>query len=174
MKILVLNAGSSSLKYQLFDMENKNVLAKGVCERIGAGGEITHKRPGFDNFSKELDLPDHTAALSLVLELLTSSEYGVIKSIEEIEAVGHRVAHGGEIRESSVITESIIKYLESIVPINPLHGPPAIAGIKACFSLMENVPQVAVFDTSFYSDITPSRYVYAIPYEFYEKDNVHK
>ena len=174
MKILVLNAGSSSLKYQLFDMENKNVLAKGVCERIGAGGEITHKRPGFDNFSKELDLPDHTAALSLVLELLTSSEYGVIKSIEEIEAVGHRVAHGGEIRESSVITESIIKYLESIVPINPLHGPPAIAGIKACFSLMENVPQVAVFDTSFYSDITPSRYVYAIPYEFYEKDNVRR
>ena len=174
MKILVLNAGSSSLKYQLFDMENKNVLAKGVCERIGAGGEITHKRPGFDNYAKELDLPDHTAALSLVLELLTSSEYGVIKSIEEIEAVGHRVAHGGEIRESSVITESIIKYLESIVPINPLHGPPAIAGIKACLSLMENVPQVAVFDTSFYSDIVESRYVYAIPYEFYEKDNVRR
>ncbi len=174
MKILVLNAGSSSLKYQLFDMESKNVLAKGVCERIGAGGEITHKRPGCDNYAKELDLPDHTAALSLVLELLTSAEYGVISSIEEIEAVGHRVAHGGEIRESSLITESIIKYLESIVPINPLHGPPAIAGIKACFSLMENVPQVAVFDTSFYSDITPSRYVYAIPYEFYEKDNVRR
>ena len=174
MKILVLNAGSSSLKYQLFDMESKNVLAKGVCERIGAGGEITHKRPGCDNYAKELDLPDHTAALSLVLELLTSKEYGVISSIEEIEAVGHRVAHGGEIRESSLITESIIKYLESIVPINPLHGPPAIAGIKACLALMKNVPQVAVFDTSFYSDIVPSRYVYAIPYEFYEKDNVRR
>ena len=174
MKILVLNAGSSSLKYQLFDMESKNVLAKGVCERIGAGGEITHKRPSCDNYAKELDLPDHTAALSLVLELLTSKEYGVISSIEEIEAVGHRVAHGGEIRESSLITESIIKYLESIVPINPLHGPPAIAGIKACLALMKNVPQVAVFDTSFYSDIVPSRYVYAIPYEFYEKDNVRR
>ena len=174
MKILVLNAGSSSLKYQLFDMESKTVLAKGVCERIGAGGEITHKRPGCDNYAKELELPDHTAALSLVLELLTSKEYGVISSIEEIEAVGHRVAHGGEIRESSLITESIIKYLESIVPINPLHGPPAIAGIKACLSLMSNVPQVAVFDTSFYSDIVESRYVYAIPYEFYEKDNVRR
>ena len=174
MKILVLNAGSSSLKYQLFDMERKTVLAKGVCERIGAGGEITHKRPGCDNYAKELELPDHTAALSLVLELLTSKEYGVISSIEEIEAVGHRVAHGGEIRESSLITESIIKYLESIVPINPLHGPPAIAGIKACLSLMSNVPQVAVFDTSFYSDIVESRYVYAIPYEFYEKDNVRR
>lgn len=174
MKILVLNAGSSSLKYQLFDMESKNVLAKGVCERIGAGGEITHKRPNADNYSKELDLPDHTSALSLVLDLLTSKEYGVISSIEEIEAVGHRVAHGGEIRESSLITEKVIKYLETIVPINPLHGPPAIAGIKACLSLMKDVPQVAVFDTSFYSDIEESRYVYAIPYEFYEKDNVRR
>ena len=174
MKILVLNAGSSSLKYQLFDMESKNVLAKGVCERIGAGGEITHKRPNAENYSKTLDLPDHTSALSKVLELLTSKEYGVLSSIDEIEAVGHRVAHGGDIRESSVITESIVKYLETIIPINPLHGPPAIAGIKACLSLMKDVPQIAVFDTSFYSDIVPSRYTYAIPYEFCEKDNVRR
>ena len=153
MKILVLNAGSSSLKYQLFDMDNGNVLAKGTCERIGAGGTITHKRPDAEPFYEELDLANHSAALARVLELLCSKEYGVISSIEEIGAVGHRVAHGGEMLESAIVTESVIKYLESIVPLNPLHGPPAIAGIKSCVELMPNVPQVTVFDTSFYSSV---------------------
>ena len=175
MKILVLNSGSSSLKYQLFNMESAAVLAKGTCERIGAGGTITHKRPDAEPFYEELDLTNHEVALERVLELLCSSEYGVIGSIAEIDAVGHRVVHGGEqITESSVITESIIKYLETIIPINPLHGPPAIAGMKACLGLMPNVTQVAVVDTSFYSEIEDFRYVYPIPYEFYENDKIRR
>ena len=175
MKILVLNAGSSSLKYQLFNMEDGNVLAKGTCERIGAGGTITHKVPGRENFYEEPEFPNHGAALKTVLELLVSDKYGVIKGVEEIDAVGHRVAHGGEkCRQSTKVTESVIKYLETIVPINPLHGPPAIAGMKACTELMPTVPQVAVFDTSFYSEIEDFRYVYPIPYEFYENDQVRR
>ena len=175
MKILVLNAGSSSLKYQLFNMEDASVLAKGTCERIGAGGTITHKKTGDTPFFEEIDLPNHGVALERVLALLTSDDHGVVASIEEIDAVGHRVAHGGEkLKESARITESVVKYLETIVPINPLHGPPAIAGIKACMSLMPNLPQVAVFDTSFYSEIEDFRYVYPIPYEFYEQDQVRR
>ena len=175
MKILVLNAGSSSLKYQLFNMDDGSVIAKGLCERIGTTGALTHKRPNAEPFSEETPLPDHGVALERVLALLTSKEYGVISSIKEIEAVGHRVAHGGEkLKESSVITESVVKYLEAIVPINPLHGPPAIAGIKACMKLMPEVTQVAVFDTSFYSSIEDYRYIYPIPYEFYESDSVRR
>ena len=175
MKILVLNAGSSSLKYQLFNMESKEVIAKGLCERIGAGSAITHKPTGKEPYSEELDFPNHGVALKKVLALLTSAEHGVVSSIDEIDAVGHRVAHGGEkLKESSLITESVIKYLETIVPINPLHGPPAIAGMKACVELMPNTPQVAVFDTSFYSEIEDFRYIYPIPYEFYETDHVRR
>ena len=175
MKILVLNAGSSSLKYQLFNMDSAQVLAKGTCERIGAGGTITHKKTGIEPLFEEIDLKDHGVALSRVLELLSSSEYGVISGIEEIDAVGHRVAHGGEqLKKSTLVTESVIKYLETIGPINPLHGPPAIAGIKACVALMPTVPQVAVFDTSFYSEIEDFRYVYPIPYEFYESDKIRR
>ena len=175
MKILVLNAGSSSLKYQLFNMEDASVLAKGTCERIGAGGTVTHKKTGAEPFFEEIDLPDHGVALQRVLTLLTSAEYGVIASVDKIDAVGHRVAHGGEqLKESTRITESVVKYLETIVPINPLHGPPAIAGIKACMALMPTLPQVAVFDTSFYSEIEDFRYVYPIPYEFYEKDQIRR
>ena len=175
MKILVLNAGSSSLKYQLFNMDSAQVLAKGTCERIGAGGTITHKKTGIEPLFEEIDLKDHGVALSRVLELLSSSEYGVISGIDEIDAVGHRVAHGGEqLKKSTLVTESVIKYLETIVPINPLHGPPAIAGIKACVALMPTVPQVAVFDTSFYSEIEDFRYVYPIPYEFYESDKIRR
>lgn len=175
MKILVLNAGSSSLKYQLFDMENGNVLAKGLCERIGTDGKITHKLSGAEPLCEDRDFPNHETALSRIIELLTSETYGAIKSISEIDAVGHRVAHGGEkFRKSSKITESVIKYLESIVEINPLHGPPAIAGMKACLSLMPETCQVAVFDTSFYSDIEDFRYIYAIPYELYENDRIRR
>ena len=175
MDILVLNAGSSSLKYQLFDMKDGNVLAKGNCERIGAGGTVTHKVPNTEPYFEETDFPDHGAALKKVLSLLVSKEHGVISDISEIDAVGHRVAHGGEqCRESTKVTESVIKYLETIVPINPLHGPPAIAGMKACVELMPNTPQVAVFDTSFYSDIEDSNFVYAIPYEFYENDRIRR
>ena len=167
MKILVLNAGSSSLKYQLFHMESSQVLAKGTCERIGAGGFITHKKGG-EAYTEEVDFPNHGTALEKVLSLLCSAEYGVIASVKEIDAVGEKL------KESSLITESVIKYLETIVPINPLHGPPAIAGIKACLALMPEVPQVAVFDTSFYSTVEASKYVYALPYEFYENDKIRR
>ncbi len=175
MKILVLNAGSSSLKYQLFDMDSAKVLAKGTCERIGAGGTITHKKSDIEPHFEELDLADHGVALGRVLELLSSKECGVISDVSEIDAVGHRVVHGGEeIKSSAVVTESVIKYLETIVPLNPLHGPPAIAGIKACLALMPNVTQVIVVDTSFYSDIEDFRYIYPIPYEYYEQDKIRR
>ncbi len=175
MKILVLNAGSSSLKYQLFDMDSAKVLAKGTCERIGAGGTITHKKSDIEPHFEELDLADHGVALGRVLELLSSKECGVISDVSEIDAVGHRVVHGGEeIKSSAVVTESVIKYLETIVPLNPLHGPPAIAGIKACLALMPTTTQVIVVDTSFYSDIEDFRYIYPIPYEYYEQDKIRR
>ncbi len=175
MKILVINAGSSSLKYQLFNMENGSVLAKGNCERIGAGGTVTHKRDGFETYSAEVDLPTHEEALSLVLELLVSEKYGVISSIEEIDAVGHRIAHGGEkYKKSTLIDDEVIAYLETIVPINPLHGPPAIKGIKACKRLMSKTVQVGVFDTSFYSQMEDFRTIYAIPYEFYTEHKIRR
>ena len=174
MKILVINAGSSSLKYQLFDMNNGEVLAKGLCERIGISGvkklvEIMY------TFEKEVALPTHDEALALVLELLVSKEYGVVSSISEISAVGHRIAHGGEkYSRSSLIDDEAIAYLETIVPINPLHGPPAIKGIKACKRLMNNTPQVGVFDTSFYSDIEDFRTIYPLPYELYTENKIRR
>ena len=174
MKILVLNAGSSSLKYQLFNMDNGDVLAKGLCECIGGMGSVTHKY-GDEKYTLETQLEDHEKALSIVLGLLVSDEYGVIKSIDEIGAVGHRVAHGGEkLKASSLIDDEIVKYLEGIVPINPLHGPPAIKGITACRRLMSNIPQVAVFDTSFYSNMEDFRTIYPIPYELYTKYQIRR
>lgn len=176
MKILVINSGSSSLKYQLFDMTTGDVLAKGLCERIGGEcGIVTHKRPGHDPYKAEPQLPDHGAALSLVLGLITDKELGVIADISEIEAVGHRVAHGGEmLRRSSIIGEKELEYLYSIVDINPLHGPPAIKGIEACRKLLPSVPQVGVFDTSYYSTIPDYTYICPLPYEYYEKYKIRR
>jgi acetate kinase len=175
MKILVVNAGSSSLKYQLFDMETGKALAKGLCERIGIDGAITHKRPGKDDYKSEASIGDHKAAIELVLKLLCDSELGVISSVDEIGAVGHRVAHGGErLRESSVIGKDELDYLESIVELNPLHGPPAISGIKACQAVMPNVKHVGVFDTSYYSTVEEKAYIYPIPYELYEKYKIRR
>ena len=174
MKILVVNAGSSSLKYQLFDMETGEVLAKGLCERIGIDGKITHKRPGKEDYAKEVDLKDHKAAIELVLSVLTDSELGVVASADEIGAVGHRFAHGGEIRQSSLLGEDELKYLESIVEINPLHGPPAISGFKGCKAVMPNIPHVGVFDTSYYSSMEEKAFVYPIPYELYEKYKIRR
>jgi len=175
MKILVINAGSSSLKYQLFDMETGDVLVKGLCERIGSGGEITHKRPNAEPYKTEADFPTHEEALAMVLDLLVSDEYGVIESIDEIGAVGHRIAHGGEkYKQSTPIDDEVIAYLETIVPINPLHGPPAIKGMKACRRLMGNTPQVGVFDTSFYSNMEDFRTIYPIPYELYEENKIRR
>lgn len=175
MKILVINSGSSSLKYQLFDMDNGNVLAKGGCERIGPGGCITHKVPGKEDYYEETPFPTHDEALKKVFELLVDPQKGVLKDISEIDAVGHRVAHGGErFKASSVVDADMISYLESIVPINPLHGPAAIKGMKACLALLPNTPQTATFDTSFYANFKESRYIYGLPYDCYTKDGVRR
>lgn len=175
MKILVVNAGSSSLKYQLLDMPSGSVLAKGLCERIGIDGAITHKCPGKPDYKANVNFPDHRAAITTVLELLTDKELGVIESVKEISAVGHRFAHGGEkLKQSAILGDEEIKYLESIVGINPLHGPPAISGFKACKEVMPNVNHVGVFDTSYYSTIPEHAYVYPIPYELYEELKIRR
>lgn len=175
MKILVINAGSSSLKYQLFDMDSGEVTAKGLCERIGVDGRVTHKRPGKENYVLEKALPDHETALSTVLSLITDKELGVIKDISEIDAVGHRIAHGGEkLRSSSLIGEKELEYLHSIAEINPLHGPPAIKGIEACRKILPDIPQVGVFDTAFYGTLPEYAYIYPLPYEYYEKYKVRR
>ena len=174
MKVLVVNAGSSSLKYQLFDMETGEVLAKGLCERIGIDGKITHKRPGKEDYAQEVELKNHKAAIELVLSLLTDSELGVVASADEIGAVGHRFAHGGEIRQSSILDDEKVAYLESIVEINPLHGPPALSGFKGCKEVMPNGPHVGVFDTSYYSTMEEKAFIYPIPYELYEKYKIRR
>lgn len=175
MKILVVNAGSSSLKYQLFDMETEAVLAKGLCERIGIDGVITHKCPGKDNYKANVDFPDHKAAIACVLSLLVDKERGVISDVGEISAVGHRFAHGGErLKKSTVIGDRELAYLESIAGLNPLHGPPAISGLKACKEVMPNIRHVGVFDTSYYSGMEEHAYIYPIPYEYYEKHKIRR
>ena len=175
MKILVVNAGSSSLKYQLFDMDKTEVLAKGLCERIGIDGAITHKCPGKPDHKTAANFPDHKAAIELVLSLLTDKELGVIASVDEIGAVGHRFAHGGEkLRQSAVLGDEEIKYLESIVELNPLHGPPAISGFKACKEVMPSVKHVGVFDTSYYATMEDYAYIYPIPYELYEEYKIRR
>ena len=175
MNILVINAGSSSLKYQVFDMNSGKVIAKGLCDRIGIDGTITHKRPGKENYKAEVALASHDDAISLVLKLLVDPELGVLSNVSEIGAVGHRFAHGGEqLKTSTVLGEKEKEYLYSIVGINPLHGPPAIKGLEACQKLLPNVKHIGVFDTSFYSQMPASSYVYPIPYEYYEKYRVRR
>ena len=176
MKILVINSGSSSLKYQLFDMEKEEVLTKGLCDRIGLEeGSVTHKRPGEADYKAEMKIPDHGAALSTVLSLITDEKLGVIGDISEIGAVGHRIAHGGEkIKSSAVIGEEELAYLYSIIDINPLHGPAGIKGIEACHALLPGVPQVGVFDTSYHSTMPDYAYIYPLPYEYYEKYKIRR
>ncbi len=177
MKILVINAGSSSLKYQLFDMTDSSVLAKGICEKIGiaaGSGSITHKRPNADKYEQETDIPDHNAAIALVLKVLTDKDLGVIKNIDEIAAVGHRFAHGGNIKESKILDKETLDYIESIVPLNPLHGPASLKGYAACKAAMPNVPHVGVFDSSFYANMPEESYTYAIPYEWTEKYGIRR
>ena len=174
MKILVVNAGSSSLKYQLFDMDTGTVLAKGLCEKIGLSGVITHKRPGKPSYVENYPMPTHQEAISLVMKLLADAEYGVISSVDEIAAIGLRFVHGGKLSKSCLLGEEEIAYIESIVPINPLHGPPAIKCINACRALMPEKPLVGVFDTSFFSTLKEEAYVYALPYEWHEKYGVRR
>ena len=169
MKILVVNAGSSSLKYQLFDMDEGKVIAKGNCEKIGIGGMITHKRPGKEDYQAEVELKDHDDAIALVLKLLTDAELGVIASADEIDAIGHRVVHGGEkYKESTLITDELMAYLEANISLNPLHAPPAIKGIEACRKSCPGKPMIAVFDTAFHATMEPVSYIYPLPYEYYE------
>ena len=144
------------------------------CEKIGLTGAITHKRPGKETYETDYPMPTHNEAIELVLKLLTDAEWGVIKSVDEIGAVGHRFAHGGKFQSSQVLTEAEMEYLESIVPINPLHGPPAIKGVYACRAVLADKPHVGVFDTSFYSTLEPKAYMYALPYEWYEKYGIRK
>ncbi|MBE5751488.1 MAG: acetate kinase [Clostridiales bacterium] len=175
MKILVVNAGSSSLKYQLFDMDTNTAIAKGNCERIGIDGVVTHKCPGKEDYKTQADFPDHRAAIECVLGLLTDKKLGVIGSVKEIAAVGHRFAHGGEkLRASAVLGADEIAYLESIVELNPLHGPPAISGFKACKEVMPDIKHVGVFDTSYYSNMEEHAYIYPIPYELYEEYKIRR
>lgn len=178
MKILVINAGSSSLKYQLFDMNGEKVLAKGLCERIGIGGHLKHRplvgdKPVFD---QDIDLPTHSEAIAAVIDKLISKEYGVVSSMSEINAVGHRVVHGGETFASSVlITNEVMKAIQDCIPFAPLHNPANITGIEACKKVMgPNIPQVAVFDTAFHQTMPGKAYMYAIPYEYYEEDKIRR
>ncbi len=181
MKILVVNAGSSSLKYQLFDMPAKEPLAKGLCSDIGVMengapkvGRIKHVH-GKAEHKEDIVIANHDVALSRVLELLTDSELGVIENVSEIAAVGHRFAHGGErIRSSTALGEEEMAYLHSIVPINPLHGPGSIAGVEACRKVMPSVPHVGVFDTAFHATIPDYAYIYPLPYEWYEQHMVRR
>lgn len=176
MKVLVVNAGSSSIKYQVFDMTDESVLAKGLVDRVGIPGTtLEHKPVGKDEVVIKKDLPDHTEGMKLVLEVLVNEEYGCLKSMGEIGAVGHRVVHGGEsFAASVVIDDNVKKVIKDCFDIAPLHNPPNLMGIDACQELMPNVPHVAVFDTAFHQTMEPSNYLYALPYEVYEKYKVRR
>ena len=175
MNILVLNCGSSSLKYQLIDSETENVLAKGLCERIGIDGRLKHEPTGGEKFVSENPLPDHTAAVQAVIDALLDAEHGVIKSVSEIHAVGHRVVHGGEYFAGSVlINDDVKKALEVCSDLAPLHNPANLIGIAACETLMPGIPQVGVFDTAFHQTMPEKAYLYAIPYKYYEKYKIRK
>ncbi len=177
MKILVINAGSSSLKYQLIDMTSHDVMAKGLCERIGIdGSNLQHTNVGKGTKTKiEKPMKDHGDAIQMVIDALVDGEIGVIASMDEIGAVGHRVVHGAEeFADSCIITEAVMKALEKCTPLAPLHNPPNIIGIEACTKIMPNVPQVAVFDTAFHQTMPPKAYMYALPYECYEQDRIRK
>lgn len=176
MKILVINCGSSSLKYQLIDMSNESVLAKGLVERIGIEGSIlTQKVEGRQNFVIQQPMKDHKDAIKLVLDALIHSENGVIGSMDEITAVGHRVVHGGEKYSSSVvINDEVMAALEECVKLAPLHNPPNLIGINACKALMPNTSMVAVFDTAFHQTMPEHAYIYALPYELYTEHKVRR
>jgi acetate kinase len=176
MKVLVLNCGSSSLKYQLIDMETENVMAKGLCERIGIeGSRLKHQPEGKDAVIFDDYQENHAVSVKMVLDALTHPEYGVVKSMKEINAVGHRVVHGGEYFAGSVIiTDEVKAALEKCCDLAPLHNPANLIGIAACEEIMPGVPQVGVFDTAFHQTMPERAYLYALPYEYYEKYKVRR
>ena len=175
MKVLVINAGSSSLKYQLMDSTSHDVLAKGLCERIGIDGRLTHKVPGKEDYKVDIAMPTHGEAIQAVLDALVSPVHGVIADVKEIDAVGHRVLHGGmAFTESCIIDDACIAAIKECIPLGPLHNPANLMGIEACQKVMAGTPQVAVFDTAFHMTMPEKAYTYAIPYEYYEKDKVRR
>ena len=176
MKVLVINCGSSSLKYQLIDMSNEQALAQGLVERIGIEGSIlTQKVEGKDKYIIETPMNNHQVAIELVLKSLVDETHGVIKSMDEISAVGHRVVHGGEKYATSVIiNDEVLENLQDFVKLAPLHNPANITGIKACQELMKNTPMVAVFDTAFHQTMQEKAFMYPLPYKFYKEDNIRR
>ena len=174
MNILIINAGSSSLKYQLMDPNTGDVAAKGLCERIYIDGRLTHK-VGDNKVVKDIPMPSHSEAIAAVLEILVDPECGVIKSVDEIDAVGHRVLHGGmEFSDSCIVTDEVIAAVERCIPLGPLHNPANLMGIRACQAVMPKTPQVAVFDTAFHMTMPAKAYRYAIPTEYYENDSIRR
>ncbi|WP_317423076.1 acetate kinase [uncultured Acidaminococcus sp.] len=176
MKIFVVNCGSSSIKYQLIDMKDESVIAKGLVERIGIEGSVlTHTPAGKDKVRLESAIPDHVDGIKKVLAALVDPHHGVIKSMDEIDAVGHRVVHGGEIfNESVVITDEVLKQIEDLSDMAPLHQPANVSGIRACQKLMPNTPQVAVFDTAFHQTMPPVAYMFGVKYEEYKDYGIRK
>ena len=176
MKILVLNCGSSSLKYQLIDMEGEKVLAKGLVERIGIeGSRIKHTKTGLDAVTREVPFPDHSAAIKYVLDILVDPELGVLKSLDELGATGHRIVHGGEkFTKSVLVTPEVVKGIEEVIPLAPLHNPANLMGLKAVMDVLPGKPNVVVFDTAFHQTMPPKAFIYGIPYEYYEKDRIRR
>jgi len=177
MKILVINAGSSSLKYQLFDMDNEQMLCKGNCERIGGEGSfIGHKTADGREMTKEGFMPDHTAAFNFVKDALMDAEFGVIKNLDEVSAIGHRIVQGGALfSESVIVDEEVVKGIESLIPLAPLHNKGHVQAIRGCQQVFgDKVPEVVVFDTAFHSTMPEKAFIYPVPYEFYEKYKVRR
>ena len=175
MNILVINCGSSSLKYQLINAETESVLAKGLCERIGIDGRLVYSPAGGEKEVSDLAMPTHTEAIQFVLDALTNEKTGVIKSLDEVGAVGHRLVHGGEkFACSVVITDEVIKAVEECNDLAPLHNPANLIGVEACQKCMPGVPMVGVFDTAFHQTMPKEAYMYALPYEYYEKYKVRR
>ncbi len=175
MKVLVINCGSSSLKYQLIDSESEKALAVGLCERIGIDGRLNHTPAGGDKVVVEASMENHEAAIKMVLDALIDASHGVIKSLSEIGAVGHRVVHGGEKFASSVvITDEVIAAIEECNDLAPLHNPANLIGIRACQAIMPGIPMVGVFDTAFHQTMPPKAYLYGLPYEYYEKYKIRR
>jgi len=175
MYVLVINAGSSSVKYQLFDMDSKEVLAKGQCERIGIDGKMKHKVPGKPDFVSEIPMPTHSQAIKALFDALVSKEYGVIKSMDEIDAIGHRIVHGGPyFTQPTLVTPDVIKKVEECRGLAPLHNGAALMGIDGCLEYMPATPQVLVFDTAFHQTMPKYAYFYPLPQEYYDKYKIRK
>lgn len=176
MDILVINCGSSSLKYQLINTDTEVVLASGICDRIGInGGQFTYKPQGGEKSIQNIEMKDHEVAIKIVLEALTNPKTGIINSLSEIKAIGHRIVHGGEhFTHSAIITDEVISHIEECADLAPLHNPAHLLGIRACQALMPSTPMVAVFDTAFHQTMPPKAFIYGLPYEYYEKYKVRR